>query len=233
MTQPGTDQTAAEKRPDGEQTARKPANTQHARHARVETGTPSHGLATTCWATPAGDHTHERSTTPRFHHSTTNQPTKMTYFEPLTPRPKRFIITCYAHADLRTKEPTVHTSATRQSRTRQRRQQQKKPKDEQANHKAADTPKHQPNICGNNDATINRPHASRPTSNQPDMQGSIQKRLPTGWRHHGAPGPPTTIPTDTTAHRNSTVTKLKNLRQRTTPNPRPPGRAQARPSQEA
>ena len=47
LTQPGTDQTAAQRRPDNEQTARKAANSQRARHARVETGTASHGLATT------------------------------------------------------------------------------------------------------------------------------------------------------------------------------------------
>ena len=168
-------------------------------------------------------HTHERAATPRFHHSTTNQPTKTTYFQPPDPRP---------HADLRTKEPTTHTWSTRQPRTRQCRQQQKKSNDEQADHQAADTPKHQPNSCGYNDATINRPHANRPTSNQPDMQGSIRERRPTGWRH-GAPGAPTNIPTDMTAHRNSTTTQPRYLRQQTTSHPRPPGRAQARPSQEA
>ena len=56
----------------------------------------SHGLATTCYATPAGDHTHERTTTPRFHHSTTNQPTQTTYFEPPTPRPQRLTITLFS-----------------------------------------------------------------------------------------------------------------------------------------
>ena len=222
LTQPGTDETAAEKRPDNEQTARKPANTQPARHARVETGTASHGLATTCCATPAGDGTHEPTTKTRFHHSTTDQPTKTTYFEPRTTRPQRLTITGCAHADLRTKDPTAHTSSTRQPRTRQRRQQQQKPNNEQADQKAADTPKHQPNSCGNNDATIYRPHESRPTSNQSDMQGAIRERRPTGWRHHGEPGPPTTIPTDMTAHRSCTITQPRNLRQRTTCNPRLP-----------
>ena len=124
-TQPLTDQTAAEQQPDNEQTTRKPANTQPARHARAETGTVSHGLATTCCAKPIGDHTHERTTTPRFYHSTTDQRTKTTYFEPPTPRPQRLTITGYAHANLRTKEPNAHTSTTRRPRMRQRRQQQK------------------------------------------------------------------------------------------------------------
>ena len=233
LTQPGTDQTAAERRSDNEQTTRKPANTQPARHARVEAGMASHGLATTCCATPVCDHTHERTTTPRVHHSTTKQPTETTCFQPPTPRPHRLTITGCADGNLRTKEPTAHTSSTRQPRTRQRQQQQKKPNDEQAHHKAADTPKHQPNSCGNNDTTINRPHASRPTSNQADMQGSIQERRPTGRQHHGAPSPSTTILTDTTAHRSSTITQPTDLRQRNTSNPRPPGRAQARPSLEA
>ena len=178
LIQLGTDQTPGKKRPDNEQTARKPANTQPARHARVETGTVSHGFATTCCATPASDHTHERTTKPRFDHSTTDKPTKPTYFEPPTPRRQQLTITGCAHADLRTKEPTVHRSSTRQPRTRQRRQQQKRTHDE--HHIAADTPQHQPSSCGNNDATINRPHASRPTSNQPDMQGSIRERRPRG-----------------------------------------------------
>ena len=189
-------------------------------------------MATTCCATPAGDHMHEHTITPRFHHSTTDQPTKTTYFGPPTPRAKRLTITGCAHTDLRTKATTAHTSSTRQPRTRQRRQQQKKPNDEQADHKAADTPKHQPNSCGNNDATINRRHASRPTSNQPDMQGSIRERRPTGWRHRGEPGPP-----DHTNGQDSTPQLYHypptNLRQRITSNARPPGRAQARPSQEA
>ena len=80
---------------------------------------------------------------------------------------------------------------------------------------------------------INRPHASRPTWNQPDMQGVKQERRATGWRHHRAPRRPTAIPTGTIEHRNSTIIQLTNLRQRTTSNPRPPGRAQARPSQDA
>ena len=173
--------------------------------------------------------THHNAEIPLFD----NQPTKTTYFEPSTPRPQRLTITGCAHADLRTKEPTAHASSTQQPRTRECRQQQKIVNKEQADHKAANTHKHQPNCCGNNDATINRPHASQPTSNQPGMQGSIREWRPTGWRPHGEPGPPTTIPTDTTAHHDSAIVQPTNLRRRTTSNPRPPGRAQARPSQEA
>ena len=221
----------AEQPPDNEQTTRKPANTQPARHARVETGTASHGLVKTCCAEPSGDHSPERTTTPTFHHSTADQPTKTAYFEPATPRPQWLTITGCAHADLRTKEPTAHTSSTRWPRTRQRRQQQKDPT-RKADHKAADTSRHERNGCGGNSTTINRPHTRRPTSNQPDMQGSMREPHPTGWRRHGETGPPT-IPTDRTVHRDPTITRTTNLRQRTTSRPLPPGRAQVRPSQEA
>ena len=143
---------------------------------------------------------------------------------PATTRPRQRRLTITGCAGLRTKDPT-------EPRTRQRRQQQKRPNDEQAEHKAANTTMHQPNRCSNNDTTINRPHLSRPTPNAPGMQGSKRERCPTGWRHHGAPLQPTTITTDTTEHRNSTTIQPTNLRQRTTSNPRLPGRAQARPSQ--
>ena len=163
--------------------------------------------------------------------STTNPASDM----PATarPRPQRLTITGCAHAGLRTKDPTEHMSSTPQPWTRQRRQQQKGPNDEVADHQAANRTKHRPNRCGNNDTTMNRPHASRPTPNQPGMQGSKRERRPTGRRHHGAPRAPTTIPTDTTEHRNSTIIQPTNLRQRTTSNPRPPARAQGPPSQEA
>ena len=69
-----------------------------------------------------------------------------------------------------------------------------------ADHEAANTTVHQQNHCSGHDMTINRPHASRPTPNQPGMQGSKRERHPTGRRHRGAPRPPTTIPTDTTEH---------------------------------
>ena len=99
----------------------------------------------------------------------------------------------------------------------------KKPNDDQADQKAAETPRHQRNGCGNNGRTTNRPHTSRPTSNQPDMQGSIRERRPAGWRRHGETGPTTTIPTYTTVQRDPTITQTTNLWQRTTSTPGPPG----------
>ena len=60
--------------------------------------------------------------------------------------------------------------------------------------------------------TVNRPHASRPTPNQPGVHGSKRERRPTGWRHHHAPRPLTTMPTNTTEQRNSTITNAANQR---------------------
>ena len=76
----------------------------------------------------------------------------------------------------------------------------------QADHEAAKTTAHQPHRSCSRDLTVNRPHASRPTPNQPGMHGSQRERRPTGWRHRGAPRPPTTIPTNKTEHRDSTIT---------------------------
>ena len=85
-------------------------------------------------------------------------------------------------------------------RPRKRPQQRQGTNAKQANHEAANTTVHQQNHCSGHDMTINRPHASRPTLNQPGMQGSKQEWRPTGWRHRRAPRPPTTIPTNTTEH---------------------------------
>ena len=60
-------------------------------------------------------------------------------------------------------------------------------------------------LLQNNDPTMNRPHASRPTPDRLGMQGTKRKRRPLGWRQHAAPRPPITIPKNTTQHRNSTI----------------------------
>ena len=72
--------------PHHKQTARKPANTKPAGHARVKTRTASPGLATPWFFTPADDHTHEHIKTPQLYHYTTGQPTATTYYEPPAPR---------------------------------------------------------------------------------------------------------------------------------------------------
>ena len=73
-TQLAADQTAGQ-RPDNVQTTRKPANTQPARHARVETGTASHGLSTTCCAAPADRHANKDNRTLRLYHHEPDQRT--------------------------------------------------------------------------------------------------------------------------------------------------------------
>ena len=64
--------------------------------------------------------------------------------------------------------------------------------------------------------TINRPHTSLPTLNQPGVHGSRRKRRQTAGPHHGAPHPPTTMPTDTTEHHNSTSTQPADPHKHTT-----------------
>ena len=118
-------------------------------------------------------------------------------------------------------------------RLRQRRLQPKRPNGEQACHRPANATMHQPNRRRNNNRTTNRPHAIQRTPNQGDMQLSKWERHPPGWRYYGVPHLPTTIPTDTTEHRNSIILQLTSQPQQPTPDPRPPGRAQAQPSQEA
>ena len=70
--------------------------------------------------------------------------------------------------------------------------------------------------------TVNGPRASRPTSNQPGVHRSKRERHPTGWPNRGVPRPPTTIPTNKTEHRDSTITQPTNQHYPTTPNPPAP-----------
>ena len=86
----------------------------------------------------------------------------------------------------------------------------------QADQRAAKTTAHQPHRSCSRNLTINRPHASLPTLNQPGVHGSKRERRQTGWPHHGAPHPPTTVPTDTTEHRNSTSTQPADQHKHTT-----------------
>ena len=58
--------------------------------------------------------------------------------------------------------------------------QRNRPHDAQGDHKTANTTMYQPNYCRKNDPIINRPHAGRPTPNQPGMQGSRRERRPMG-----------------------------------------------------
>ena len=77
-------------------------------------------------------------------------------------------------------------------------------------HEAAKTTAYPPHRSCSGDLTINRPHASRPTLNQPGVNGSQQEWRRAAEPHRDAPQPPTTIPTDTTEHRNPTITQPTN-----------------------
>ena len=97
------------------------------------------------------------------------------------------------------------TSTDTDSRRCNHRQQRDGTHANQANHEAAKTTVHQPHRGCSRDLTVNRPHASRSTPNQPGVHGLQREQRPTGWRHRGAPRPPTTIPTNKTEHRDSTI----------------------------
>ena len=65
----------------------------------------------------------------------------------------------------------------------------------------------QPHRSCSRDLPVNRPHASRATSNQPGVHRSKREQRPTGWPHHDAPHPPTTIHMNKTERHDSTITQ--------------------------
>ena len=111
-------------------------------------------------------------------------------------------------------QTTLHDTCTNQDATNRRRhkragytgriprqdhrQQRNGTHTNRADHEAATTTAHQQHHSCSHHLTVNRPHASRPTPNQPGVHGSKRKRRPTGWQHRGAPRPPTTMPTNKT-----------------------------------
>ena len=114
-----------------------------------------------------------------------------------------------------------HHSPPKRPRRCQRRQRHKRPNGEPADHTAAGTARHRPHYYRTNSLTANRPPASRPTPNGPDVQGSKREGRPQGWRHNGAPRPPTTTPPNITTHHSSTIIRPTNRRQQpTTPGER-------------
>ena len=102
---------------------------------------------------------------------------------------------------------TQLTSTDTDVRRCNHRQQRDRTDANQADHEAAKTTAHQPHRSCDRNLTVDRPHASRPTPNQPGVHRSQQERRPTGWRNRGVPRLPTTIPTNKTEHRDSTITQ--------------------------
>ena len=113
---------------------------------------------------------------------------------------------------------TQLTSTDREVPRCNHRQQRDETHTNQADHRAAKTTTHQPDRSCSRDLTVNRPHARRPTPNQPGMHGSQRERRPIGRRHRGAPRQPTTIPTNKTEHRDSTITQPTDQHEQPTPN---------------
>ena len=79
-----------------------------------------------------------------------------------------------------------------------------------ADHEAAKTTVHKANRSCSRNLTVTRPHASRPTSNQPGVHGLKRERCHTGWPRRDAPRQTTTIPTNKTERRDSTITQPTN-----------------------
>ena len=150
-----------------------------------------------------------------------------TEFEKLFTAVKSLIFTFLPHGGGTAHSKNVprlpHTTGTNQHRNKQgtyaqkirlrkRPLQRQGTNAEQTNQDAANTTAHQQNHCSDHAVTIHRPHARRPTPNWPDMHGWIRKRRPTGWPRRGVPCTPTTMPTSTAEHRNSTTTNTTNQR---------------------
>ena len=75
--------------------------------------------------------------------------------------------------------------------------------------------------CRKNDPTVNRPHASRQTPNQPGMQGSKREGRPMGWQHHDVPRPLANMPMNAPQRRHSTTKRPTDQPRRPLLNPRP------------
>ena len=158
----------------------------------------SNGLTTPWCATPADHHIHEHNRTPQLHHYERDQPTLTTY------------TTLHSNRETTNQDRHGRAGYTNNIQRYDHRQQRDRTHANRADHEAAKTTAHQPHRSCSRDLTVNRPHASRPTPNQPGVHGSKRERCPTGGRHRGAPRPPTTIPTNKTEHHESTITQRTN-----------------------
>ena len=115
-------------------------------------------------------------------------------------------VPCQPHATGTNQHRNKQNTCTQQMRLRKRPLEQQGTNAEQTDQEATSTTAHQQNHYSEHDVTINRLHAHRPTPNWPDRHGRVPERRPTGWRHRGEPRPPTTMPTNTAEHRDSTTT---------------------------
>ena len=165
-------------------------------------------------ATPADDHTHEHNRIPQLDHYERCQPA-------LTNRTRPH----WTNQDATTQRRHGRAGCTNNVRRYDHRQQRDETHADQADHEAPQTTAHRPHRSCSRHLTVNRPRASRPTPNQPGVQGSKRERRPSGWRHRGAPCPPTTIFTNKTVtlpprNRPTNVTRLHRTVKRPTNQPR-------------
>ena len=121
-------------------------------------------------------------------------------------------VPCRPHATGTNQHRNKQNTCTQRIRLRKRPLQRQGTNAEQTDQEATNTTAHQQNHYSEDEVTINRRHARRPTRNWPDMHGPVQERRPTGWQHRGEPRPPTTMPRNTAEHRNSTTTDVTNQR---------------------
>ena len=159
-------------------------------HARVETGTLPRPLTTI----PTNNTEHSDSTIkqPTNHHEQTTLHCRWT------------------NQDATNRHRNGRTDYTKNIRLYDHRQQRDGAHGNLADHEAAKTTAHQPHRSCSRDLTVNRPHASRPTSNQPGVHGSKRELRTLSWPRHDAPRPPTTTPTSTTERRDSSNTQPTN-----------------------
>ena len=121
-------------------------------------------------------------------------------------------VACRPHANGTNQHRNKQNTCTQQIGLRKRPLQRQGTNATQPDQEATNTTAHQQNHYSEHDVTINRPHARRPTPNWPDMHGPVRERLPTGWQHRCEPRLPTTMPTNTAEHRNSTTTDANKQR---------------------
>ena len=161
------------------------------KHERRQTGGPHHGVPHRLTTVPTD--------TTEHHKSTSTQPAD---------QHKHTTLRCNAMTqDATNQRRRKRTSYKNNIRLYSHHQQHNGTPANQTDHEAAKTTAHEPHCSCSRNLTINRPHASRPTLNQPGMHGSRRERDQTGRSHRDAPHPPTTIPTDKTEHRNPTITQ--------------------------
>ena len=138
-------------------------------------------------------------------HFTAVQPLIITFLPHVEEMSHSKNVPCRPHATGTNKHRNKQNTCTHKSYSASACCNDKEPTPNKPTKRQLTRPAHQQNHYREHDVTINRPHARRPTPNWPNMPGPVRERRPTGWRHRGEPSSPTTMPTNTAEHRNSTT----------------------------